>query len=245
MKTKDIRRVERKADDIENFLRPKLERGKKSGAGFAISIGIVTGITFGVLAINGLNNFYSKYEFYLRSPIVIQAPYVLNTRVKPTPQPKKQKVAPAVKKVMIEPSEAAVDTSDWVEASKPYQARIIEAARTSAVPVQLVYRVLRKESMNFNPSVIACELDSPAGARGMGQFMPATAAGMGIDPCNPDEAIPASARYLSGKYKEHGTWQLALAAYNAGSGNVRKYGGIPPFNETQNYVASITEGLEL
>lgn len=129
--------------------------------------------------------------------------------------------------------------------AEPYTDRIVEAAKDHGVPVQLFYRVLRKESMSFNASVIACNLDSPVGARGIAQFMPSTAAGIGIDPCNPDEAIPASARYLSAKKQEHGSWSLALAAYNAGSGNVRKYGGIPPFAETQNYVASIMEGLNL
>ena len=81
---------------------------------------------------------------------------------------------------------------------------------------------------------------SPAGAQGIAQFMPATARGMGVsDPFDPAQAIPAAARLLSGHVRGFGSVPLALAAYNAGPGAVQRYGGIPPYPETQAYVARI------
>ncbi len=70
--------------------------------------------------------------------------------------------------------------------------------------------------------------------------MPATARGIGLrDPFDPAQAIPAAARLLGGHVREFGSLPLALAAYNAGAGAVRRYGGIPPYRETQAYVARI------
>lgn len=80
---------------------------------------------------------------------------------------------------------------------------------------------------------------SPKGAVGLGQIMPATAAGLGIDPADPASNLWGTSKYLRDKYLEWGDWELALAAYNAGSGAVRKYGGIPPYEETQNYVRNV------
>jgi len=71
------------------------------------------------------------------------------------------------------------------------------------------------------------------------QFMPATAAGYGIDPMDPAQAIDAAARMLAEQRSSLGTLELALAAYNAGPGAVRRYGGIPPFTETRNYVQKV------
>ena len=70
--------------------------------------------------------------------------------------------------------------------------------------------------------------------------MPATAAGLGVrDPYDPGQAIPAAARLLGGHLRALGSVPLALAAYNAGPGAVRRYGGVPPFRETQAYVARV------
>jgi hypothetical protein len=80
---------------------------------------------------------------------------------------------------------------------------------------------------------------SPAGALGIAQFMPETAKGLGINPLNPKQAIFGAAKYLAGKIHHYGDVRLALASYNAGDGAVKKYGGIPPYAETQNYVKNI------
>jgi soluble lytic murein transglycosylase-like protein len=86
---------------------------------------------------------------------------------------------------------------------------------------------------------------SPAGAEGLMQLMPGTAAGLGVtDPFDPSQAIDGAARYLSNSLTAFdGSLTKALAAYNAGPGAVRKYDGVPPYAETQNYVRKITDTL--
>lgn len=153
----------------------------------------------------------------------------------PTPTPKfndvlgMTKSAPPVPNVTPPPHEGAL----------PYYQDINKAAAENEVPQDLFYNLLHAES-NFDPDVIFGRRVSPAGAQGIAQFMPATSKGMGFDPLDPKQAIPASAKYIRAKYDEGGEdWRLALARYNAGSGNVRKYGGIPPFPETQRYIEKI------
>lgn len=94
----------------------------------------------------------------------------------------------------------------------------------------LLDRLAMVESSN-NPKA-----RSKAGALGMYQFMPATAKELGIDPFDPIQAREGARRYLASLYNQLGDPELALAAYNAGIGRVQEYGGIPPFEETQNYV---------
>lgn len=86
---------------------------------------------------------------------------------------------------------------------------------------------------------------SSAGAEGMMQLMPGTAAGLGVtNPFDPQQAIDGAAKYLSNSLTEFGgSLTKALAAYNAGGGAVRKYDGVPPYTETQNYVRKITDTL--
>lgn len=84
-----------------------------------------------------------------------------------------------------------------------------------------------------------------AGAVGLTQVMPSTAALMGYSPedltNNPELQLEAGAKYLSNMYREFGDWKLALAAYNAGPASVKRYNGIPPFKETQNHVQRVLE----
>jgi hypothetical protein len=84
---------------------------------------------------------------------------------------------------------------------------------------------------------------SGAGAQGIAQIMPATAKGWGVDPNDPHAALDAAAGAM-GKYLKSykGDWRKALAAYNAGVGAVAKYGGVPPYKETQAYVQKILNG---
>jgi soluble lytic murein transglycosylase-like protein len=103
---------------------------------------------------------------------------------------------------------------------------------------RLVVAVIAAES-RFNPAAT-----SPKGAMGLGQLMPGTAAGLGVrNPYDIYENLAGSIRLIRGHLDQHaGSPQqlaLALASYNAGSGAVRKYGGVPPYRETQEYVAKV------
>lgn len=80
---------------------------------------------------------------------------------------------------------------------------------------------------------------SSAGAIGYTQLMPSTAKGLGVNPYDPQQNLDGGARYLRQQYDTFGSWKLALAAYNAGPGAVKQYGGVPPYAETQAYVRNI------
>ena len=113
------------------------------------------------------------------------------------------------------------------------------AGKKYGVEPQLMAGLAWQES-GYLPEVVTCSRRSSVGAMGLMQFMPATAAGFGIDPCNPAQAADAGTKYIASLYRMFGSVPLALAAYNAGPGNVQRYHGVPPFAETQHYVAIIT-----
>lgn len=97
----------------------------------------------------------------------------------------------------------------------------------------------------FTESAFRTDVVSRAGAIGLMQFMPTTASSFGVDPWDPVASVDGAARFLVSLYGSTGSVQLSLAAYNAGLGSVRRYGGVPPFTETQNYVRKISALLEL
>jgi soluble lytic murein transglycosylase-like protein len=109
-------------------------------------------------------------------------------------------------------------------------------SRAHAVSPLLVRAVITQES-GGDPSAI-----SSAGAMGLMQLMPGTATAYGVsNPFDPDENVAAGAAYLHDLLvRYHGNMSLALAAYNAGSGAVAKYNGVPPYAETRGYVESVT-----
>ena len=120
--------------------------------------------------------------------------------------------------------------------SAPYEASITEHARRQKVAADLVRAVIQVESA-FNPVAV-----SSKGAMGLMQLMPATAVEMGVgNPFDPDQNIRGGVAYLRRLLDRYnGNVELALAAYNAGMGNVEKYGDVPPFKETKNYVKKVT-----
>lgn len=119
----------------------------------------------------------------------------------------------------------------------PYAGLFQAAAAKHGISPTLLAAVAKVES-GYNPKAV-----SQAGARGLMQIMPSTAAGLGIDPLDPAQAIDGAARILAGNLKSFDSLPLALAAYNAGSGAVRKYNGIPPYAETQAYVPKVQAAM--
>ncbi|HWC36532.1 MAG TPA: transglycosylase SLT domain-containing protein [Mycobacteriales bacterium] len=123
-------------------------------------------------------------------------------------------------------------------AAKPYLADIQAAAAQAGVSPALVAAVTWQES-DFNPSAT-----SSAGAEGLMQLMPATAAGLGANPTDPAQNLMAGAKYLADQlHSFDGRVDLALAAYNAGPNAVRSAGGVPDYPETQAYVKSVLAKL--
>jgi soluble lytic murein transglycosylase-like protein len=119
--------------------------------------------------------------------------------------------------------------------SNPFAAEISAAAGRNGVDPALLTGLIHQES-NFNPNA-----KSPAGAQGLTQLMPATAAGLGVkNPLDPAQAIEGGAKYLRQQLDRFGgDASKALAAYNAGPGAVERFGGVPPYEETQNYVRRV------
>ncbi len=115
-----------------------------------------------------------------------------------------------------------------------YDQMIRDNAAKYKISASLVKAVIAAESC-FNTQAL-----SPVGAQGLMQLMPKTASWLQVaDPYNPEENIRGGTRYLAALREQFDTIELALAAYNAGPGNVRRYGGVPPFKETREYVKRV------
>lgn len=114
------------------------------------------------------------------------------------------------------------------------EALVARSAAQQGLDPALVRAVVQAES-GFNPRAV-----SPAGAKGLMQLMDGTARALGVrDAFDPAENVAGGTRYLRQLLTQFGDERLALAAYNAGPGAVQRYGGVPPFDETQRYVATV------
>ncbi|HEY2013987.1 MAG TPA: lytic transglycosylase domain-containing protein [Bryobacteraceae bacterium] len=142
-------------------------------------------------------------------------------------------IAPRV----IAPGEPAVEEPPMPSS---LEAAVDRIALQQAVPARLIHSVIKVES-NYNPLAV-----SPKGAQGMMQLIPSTARRFGVaNAFNPIDNIQGGAKYL--KYLlelYHNDYALALAAYNAGEGAVAKYGTVPPYKETQNYLQLVANQLK-
>ncbi len=122
-----------------------------------------------------------------------------------------------------------------ISADKDFIGKVVDkASKKYSVPKSLIYGIIKAES-DFNPSAV-----SSAGAIGLMQLMPQTALDLGINNAwDIEENIMGGVKYISQLLGEFKDEKLAVAAYNAGPENVKKYKGIPPFKETRNYVKKV------
>jgi len=126
-------------------------------------------------------------------------------------------------------------TADAGSGSVPYEDLINSAASKYGIDPAVLKGLIKQES-GFNPNA-----GSSAGAQGLTQLMPGTASAMGVtDLHDPAQSIDGGAHYLKMQLDRFGgDYSKALAAYNAGPGAVQRYGGVPPYSETQNYVKNV------
>ncbi len=172
---------------------------------------------------------------YIGNGEMIDAPYT-GTSVQIQQVPADEVVA--IRQVLPDdPSTASTSTGSVtmgnVAVPAAYAGTIEQAATANGIPPSLLAGLLYHES-SFEPDAV-----SSAGAEGIAQFMPATAAGMGVNPLDPTQAIEGAAKLLGSYTQQFGSYADALAAYDAGPGAVETYGGVPPYAETQAYVPAV------
>ena len=142
---------------------------------------------------------------------------------------------------IIEEAVSKIYNEGVLKCSDELNRYFLEASETYGVDAKLLKAIACAES-NFNP-----DATSKAGAMGIMQMMPGTAKECGVsDPYDPRQSIMGGAKYISQMLKRYnGNVTYALAAYNAGANNVDKYDGVPPFEETQNYVVKVQKYFNL
>lgn len=143
----------------------------------------------------------------------------------------------AVKKQFLDPQEPLtldVFKESYFRTHVPYGEIIFREARRNDLPPELVAAMVHTES-DFRPTLVSHKT-----AQGLMQIVPSTAALLGVDdPFDPQKNIAAGTRYFRYLLDRFDDETMALAAYNAGEGNVARYGGIPPFAETRDYISKV------
>ena len=138
-------------------------------------------------------------------------------------------------KTSLQESRAA-DTNQIKAPKFQLQGMVEKKAEAYGVDSNLIKAMVQTESA-FNPNAV-----SPVGAKGLMQLMPGTARELGVNNSfNPEENVDGGVRYMKSLMNRYQSLPNAIAAYNAGPGNVDKYGGIPPFTETTNYVNRVMD----
>jgi hypothetical protein len=138
----------------------------------------------------------------------------------------------AIRRILPDPAATAS-----LAGASPY-ASLFEASAAKHNVSASVLQAMAKAESGFDPNAV-----SKAGAQGLMQLRPGTAKGLGVNPFDPAQAIDGAASLLAGNLKRFGSLDQALAAYNAGPAAVQRYGGVPPYAETQGYVRRILSDL--
>ncbi len=155
--------------------------------------------------------------------------------------------APSAAETISDIEQTVSDTvqkiTDLFPKAAPYEDAINSAQNKYGIPDNYLAKLLNAESA-FRPDIITGQKRSSTGATGIAQFMPATAAELGVNPTDPIQSIDASGKYLSQLYAKFGNWTEAIAAYNWGQGNVQKKGLAKAPQETIDYVQKIA-GIDI
>jgi hypothetical protein len=180
------------------------------------------------------NNGVDHIAIYAGNGKMIEAPRTgLDVRLVDVPS------TPDVIRRILPDAGATGATSGRMTSGAPFSDLFNAASAKYGVNANLLSAVAKQES-GYNPKAV-----SPAGAQGLMQLMPTTAAGLGVNnPFDPNQAVDGAARLLKDLLGRFHRTDLALAAYNAGPGAVLRYDGIPPYPETQNYVRSVMSMME-
>ncbi|OYT14592.1 MAG: hypothetical protein B7C24_17525 [Bacteroidetes bacterium 4572_77] len=175
------------------------------------------------------------YKSQTYTPLTEQVPVPFNE----TSTTEKAERFEEISKMQSDPFSKDSFWDAMVDRMQSYQDSIKKAADINKVDENLVKSLIATESAGKHDAV------SPAGAKGLMQLMDGTAKELGVsNPFDIDQNIAGGTKYIGQMLdKYNGNTDLALAAYNAGPGNVDKYGGVPPFPETQKYIVRVNDYL--
>ena len=190
---------------------------------------VLAGIAFPATSIN------SKQNYVLDMGRLVAKPPAMTTKIYDRLLPARIQPRPLPESLQTEPEAQAAPVRQEGAAKQPFEHIIHKAASTHKVDPALIKAIIMAES-RYNPRAV-----SKRGAKGLMQLMPITAKSLGVeDSFDPEENINGGVMYFRRLLDRFdGDVELALAAYNAGSRYVRKYGGVPPFRQTRTYIHKV------